>query len=70
MQPPARRVPPRRFATVPQLTLRRLGSADIDAVIALHDTLSECDRYLRFFTIHPSHLKALANQAELRLESD
>jgi GNAT superfamily N-acetyltransferase len=44
------------------VTLRRLGSADIDAVIALHDTLNDRDRYLRFFTIHPSHLKALADQ--------
>ncbi len=44
------------------VTLRRLGSADIDAVIELHAILSECDRYLRFFTTHPRHLKAWANQ--------
>jgi L-amino acid N-acyltransferase YncA len=42
--------------------LRRLTAADIDAVIALHDTLSERERYLRFFTMHPTHLKALADE--------
>ena len=32
--------------------VRRLEPADIDAVIALHDTLSDRERYLRFFTVH------------------
>ena len=42
--------------------LRRLEPTDIDAVIALHDTLSERERYLRFFTMHPAHLKTLADK--------
>jgi GNAT superfamily N-acetyltransferase len=42
--------------------LRRLEPKDIDAVIALHDALSERERYLRFFTMHPMYLKALADQ--------
>src|ERR1700683_4533953 len=41
---------------------RRLEPADIDAVIALHDTLSDRERYLRFFTMHPAHLKTLADK--------
>jgi L-amino acid N-acyltransferase YncA len=42
--------------------LRRLEPTDIDAVVALHDTLSERERYLRFFTMHPAHLKTLADK--------
>jgi GNAT superfamily N-acetyltransferase len=40
----------------------RLEPADIDAVIALHETLSDRERYLRFFTMHPAHLKTLADK--------
>jgi L-amino acid N-acyltransferase YncA len=42
--------------------LRRLEPADIDAIVALHDTLSERELYLRFFTMHPAYLKALADK--------
>jgi GNAT superfamily N-acetyltransferase len=42
--------------------LRRLEPADIDAVIALHDTLSDRERYLRFFMMHPAYLKAVAHK--------
>ncbi|ORB16882.1 hypothetical protein BST37_06170 [Mycobacterium noviomagense] len=42
--------------------LRRLEPSDIDAVIALHDTLTERECYLRFFTMHPMYLKALAQR--------
>lgn len=42
--------------------LRRLEPADIDAVIALHDTLSDRERYLRFFTMHPVYLKTVADK--------
>jgi L-amino acid N-acyltransferase YncA len=42
--------------------LRRLEPADLDAVIALHDTLSDRERYLRFFTMHPAYLKAVADK--------
>lgn len=44
------------------VSLRRLGSADIDAVIALHDSLSDRELYSRFFTVHPVFLKTLADQ--------
>jgi hypothetical protein len=42
--------------------VRRLEPADIDAVIALHDTLSDRERYLRFFTMHTAHLKTVADK--------
>jgi GNAT superfamily N-acetyltransferase len=42
--------------------LRRLDEADIDAVIALHNTLSDRELYLRFFTMHPAYVKALADK--------
>ena len=41
---------------------RRLGYADRDAVIELHDTLTEDERYLRFFTMHPAYLQTLAHK--------
>ena len=44
------------------VSLRRLESTDIDAVIALHDTLTDRERYLRFFTMHPVYLKNLADE--------
>lgn len=44
------------------VSLRRLGPADVDAVIELHNTLSEHELYLRFFTTHPGYLRALADQ--------
>jgi GNAT superfamily N-acetyltransferase len=42
--------------------MRRLGYADMDAVIELHDTLTEDERYLRFFTIHPAYLETVAHK--------
>ncbi|WP_454561348.1 N-acetyltransferase family protein [Mycobacterium haemophilum] len=42
--------------------LRRLNDADFDAVIALHDTLTDRELYLRFFTMHPAYLKTLAHK--------
>lgn len=44
------------------VVLRRLGSADTDAVIALHGNLSDRELYLRFFTMHPAFLKKLADK--------
>lgn len=44
------------------VSLRRLEPTDIDAVIALHDSLSARELYLRFFTIHPAYLKTLADK--------
>jgi L-amino acid N-acyltransferase YncA len=44
------------------VSLRRLGSADIDAIIALHKTLSDRELYLRFFTMHPAYRKTLVDK--------
>ena len=42
------------------LSLRRLNPADYPEVLALHECLSDQDRYLRFFTSRPAHLPRLA----------
>ena len=42
------------------VSLRRLGLDDVDGIIALSETLTESERYLRFFTAHPGHLKSWA----------
>jgi len=44
------------------VSLRQLGSSDIDAVTALRGTLSERELYLRFFTTHPMSLNVLADK--------
>src|ERR1700740_3386890 len=44
-----------------QILLRRLEIDDAEAVAALHQHLSDHDRYFRFFTLHPSHLDELVN---------
>ncbi|MCV7213380.1 GNAT family N-acetyltransferase [Mycolicibacterium canariasense] len=36
--------------------VRQLNADDFDAVVELADTLSDEERYLRFFTLHPSHI--------------
>jgi len=50
--------------------LRRLDAADIDAVIALHDALSDHECYLRFFTPRPPHLKTCARELTERSGKD
>jgi len=42
------------------VSLRRLGSGDFDAVVALAETLTDDERYRRFFTLHPADLQAWA----------
>lgn len=42
------------------VTLRGLGHDDAAAVLALHEHLSDRDRYFRFFTLHPAPLLELA----------
>jgi L-amino acid N-acyltransferase YncA len=44
------------------VVIRRLEPADADAVLILHKALSQRERYLRFFTMQPVHLKALADR--------
>ncbi len=41
------------------VSLRRLGPDDAEAVTALHQQLSDYDRYFRFFTLHPVCLPEL-----------
>lgn len=36
--------------------LRRLSEPDFDCVVALADSLSDDERYLRFFTVHPGYI--------------
>ncbi|WP_082969619.1 GNAT family N-acetyltransferase [Mycobacterium kyorinense] len=42
--------------------LRRLCANDAQAVLALHQNLTERDRLFRFFTLHPAHLDELVRQ--------
>jgi hypothetical protein len=39
------------------VSLRRLDRDDLGAVIALSETLTESERYFRFFTAYPAYLK-------------
>ncbi|BBZ45380.1 GNAT family N-acetyltransferase [Mycobacterium parmense] len=57
-----------RFASTARLldgrvvTVRRLGIDDGEAVFALHEHLSDHDRYFRFFTLQPVPLHELAGK--------
>ena len=42
------------------VSLRRLDLDDLDGIISLSETLTESERYLRFFTAHPGYLKSWA----------
>ena len=44
------------------ISLRRLDADDAEAVVALHQNLTERDRYFRFFTLHPAHLDRLVSK--------
>jgi len=44
------------------ILLRRVDSDDAEAVVALHQRLSDHDRYFRFFTLHPAHLDQLVSE--------
>jgi GNAT superfamily N-acetyltransferase len=44
------------------VSMRRLGADDTEAVLALHQHLSDHDRYFRFFTLHPVHLDQLVGK--------
>ncbi|MEE6176243.1 GNAT family N-acetyltransferase [Mycobacterium sp. 050134] len=44
------------------VSLRRLGSGDAEAVFALHEHLSDHDRYFRFFTLQPIGLPDLVGK--------
>ena len=45
-----------------QILLRRLDIDDAEAVAALHQHLSDHDRYFRFFTLNPAHLDELVSE--------
>jgi RimJ/RimL family protein N-acetyltransferase len=42
------------------ISIRHLGKDDIDAIVRLHKHLSDHERYMRFFVVHPVYLQALA----------
>ncbi|MGO4443381.1 N-acetyltransferase family protein [Mycobacterium sp. 2YAF39] len=42
------------------ITVRRLKPSDADGLVQLYERLSDNERYLRFFTLHPAHLQARA----------
>jgi GNAT superfamily N-acetyltransferase len=44
------------------VSLRRLSADDAEAVLALHQRLTDDDRYFRFFTLHPGHLDELVGK--------
>nr|WP_077085767.1 GNAT family N-acetyltransferase [Mycobacterium rhizamassiliense] len=44
------------------VSLRSLGAADAEAVVALHRCLNDHDRYYRFFTLSPVHLDQLVSK--------
>jgi GNAT superfamily N-acetyltransferase len=44
------------------VSLRRLGADDAGAVLALHQHLSDHDRYFRFFTLQPVELAELVGK--------
>jgi len=44
------------------ISMRRLINDDAEAVVALHQHLSDHDRYFRFFTLRPAHLDELVNK--------
>jgi hypothetical protein len=57
--------PPERISEVLLLdgstvSLRRLNPGDVDAITRLSETLTDEDRYYRFFTLHPGYLQTWA----------
>jgi GNAT superfamily N-acetyltransferase len=44
------------------VSLRGLGAGDAEAVVKLHQDLTDRDRYLRFFTLRPVHLDQLVGR--------
>ena len=42
------------------VSLRRLDLDDLDSIIALSESLTESERYFRFFTAYPTYLKSWA----------
>ena len=62
MTAPRRSGPPADFTTTATLldgatvTIRRLLPTDYDAVVAMETELTAEERYLRFFTVHPTYI--------------
>jgi L-amino acid N-acyltransferase YncA len=42
------------------VTVRRLIPSDADEIVRLYESLTDKERYLRFFTFYPAHLQARA----------
>jgi RimJ/RimL family protein N-acetyltransferase len=45
-----------------EVSVRRLSTGDVSAVVELHQQLTEQEQYLRFFVFHPKHLEKLARK--------
>jgi len=48
------------------ISLRELNPGDTDDVVRLYETLTDDERYLRFFTMHPAHLRDRARSITQR----
>jgi GNAT superfamily N-acetyltransferase len=44
------------------ISVRRLGKRDTEAVIELHKQLTDRERYMRFFVVHPEFLESFAEE--------
>jgi hypothetical protein len=42
------------------ISLRQVDSDDAADVVRLYESLTDDDRYFRFFTLHPAHLQGYA----------
>jgi L-amino acid N-acyltransferase YncA len=42
------------------ISIRRLKPSDTGEIVGLYESLTDEERYLRFFTMHPAHLQDLA----------
>jgi L-amino acid N-acyltransferase YncA len=51
------------------VVLRRLDAGDFDEVVKLSETLTDEERYLRFFTMRPAHLQAWARSLTERSDA-
>jgi RimJ/RimL family protein N-acetyltransferase len=45
-----------------EVFVRRLNGRDVDAVIQLHQRLTDHEQYLRFFVTHPAYLETFASK--------
>jgi RimJ/RimL family protein N-acetyltransferase len=44
------------------ISVRLLGEGDIDAIVELHEHLTDRERYMRFFVVHPAYMRTFAQR--------